>query len=193
MRVGIVAGSFKPYHKGHHKMVEIACKENDVVHVIVSLSDRNRVDQASVSGKQMEKVWNDHLVHILPENAKENLNLLPVGQTPVRIAYEMLEDAAESNSSNTFNIYSDPSDINRYNEKSLLNRMPKKFVEENIFRRPVSMTETHNVRGEDMRAWMTQRDKASFLKALPEKLSTPAKESIWYTLVGPDAVSFAGC
>ena len=112
MRVGIVAGSFKPYHKGHHKMVEIACKENDVVHVIVSLSDRNRVDQASVSGKQMEKVWNDHLVHILPENAKENLNLLPVGQTPVRIAYEMLEDAAESNSSNTFNIYSDPSDIN---------------------------------------------------------------------------------
>ena len=139
MRVGIVAGSFKPYHKGHHKMVEIACKENDVVHVIVSLSDRNRVDQASVSGKQMEKVWNDHLVHILPENAKENLNLLPVGQTPVRIAYEMLEDAAESNSSNTFNIYSDPSDINRYNEKSLLNRMPKKFVEENIFRRPVSM------------------------------------------------------
>jgi|TARA_R110000851_G_scaffold31907_7_gene86036 cytidyltransferase-like protein len=193
MRVGIVAGSFKPYHKGHHKMVEIACKENDVVHVIVSLSDRNRVDQASVSGKQMEKVWNDHLVHILPENAKENLNLLPVGQTPVRIAYEMLEDAAESNSSNTFNIYSDPSDINRYNEKSLLNRMPKKFVEENIFRRPVSMTETHNVRGEDMRAWMTQRDKVSFLKALPEKLSTPAKESIWYTLVGPDAVSFAGC
>ena len=141
----------------------------------------------------MEKVWNDHLVHILPENAKENLNLLPVGQTPVRIAYEMLEDAAESNSSNTFNIYSDPSDINRYNEKSLLNRMPKKFVEENIFRRPVSMTETHNVRGEDMRAWMTQRDKVSFLKALPEKLSTPAKESIWYTLVGPDAVSFAGC
>ena len=193
MRVGIVAGSFKPYHKGHHKMVEIACKENDVVHVIVSLSDRNRADQASVSGKQMEKVWNDHLVHILPENAKENLNLLPVGQTPVRIAYEMLEDAAESNSSNTFNIYSDPSDINRYNEKSLLNRMPKKFVEENIFRRPVSMTETHNVRGEDMRAWMTQRDKASFLKALPEKLSTPAKESIWYALVGPDAVSFAGC
>ena len=55
------------------------------------------------------------------------------------------------------------------------------------------MTETHNVRGEDMRAWMTQRDKVSFLKALPEKLSTPAKESIWYTLVGPDAVSFAGC
>ena len=40
MRVGIVAGSFKPYHAGHHAMVEKAAKENDKVELFVSLSSR---------------------------------------------------------------------------------------------------------------------------------------------------------
>lgn len=193
MRVGIVAGAFKPYHKGHHRMVEIACKENDVVHVIVSLTDRKRSKQVPVSGVQMEKVWNDHLVHILPENAKDNLELLPSGYAPVRRVYEMLENAAECNSSDVFNIYSDPKDIERYNEKSLSRALPDSFVDTNVFRRPVNMSETANVRGEDMRKWMGSRDKESFITGLPDGLPHESKESIWFTLVGPDVVSFGGC
>ena len=33
MRVGIVAGSFKPYHAGHHKMVEIAAEKGMTITV----------------------------------------------------------------------------------------------------------------------------------------------------------------
>ena len=193
MRIGIVAGAFKPYHKGHHRMVEIACKENDVVHVIVSLTDRKRSKQIPVTGAQMEKVWKDHLVHILPENAKDNLALLPPGYAPVRKVYEMLENAAECNSSDVFNIYSDPRDIERYNEKSLSKALSDSFVGTNVFRRPVNMSETANVRGEKMREWMASRDKKSFIDGLPDSLPDSDKESIWYTLVGPDSVSFGAC
>jgi len=189
-KVGIVAGAFKPYHAGHHKMVEIACKENDVVHVIVSLSDRSRQNEPVVTGAQMEDIWNDHLAQILPENAKDNLQLLPAGQAPVRIVYEMLENESECNSTDVFSIYSDPRDINRYNSKSLIRTIAADFVATNISRRPVSIEETVNVRGEDMRKWMSTRDKKNFLNGLPEPLTENSKEQIWYKLVGPDVKSF---
>jgi len=190
MRIGVVPGSFKPYHDGHHKMIEIASRENDIVYVIVSLSDRIRPNEAPIQGSQMRDIWNDHLIQILPENAKENLSLLPLGQTPVRIVYEMLEDEAESNSRNVFSIYSDPRDINRYSLKSLIKTIPEDFVKSNIVKRSVSMEETANVRGTDMRMWMQTRNKEKFMSGLPESLEESSKEQIWYKLVGPDVKSF---
>jgi len=190
MRVGIVPGAFKPYHAGHHKMIEIASRENDVVYVIVSLSDRIRENEPSVTGDQMKDIWNDHLLQILPENAKDNLQLLPPGQTPVRIAYEMLENEAECNSGDVFSIYSDPRDINRYNSKSLLKTLPEEFVKNNVKKRPVGMEETADIRGTDMREWMKTRNKKKFLESLPAVLTENSKEQIWYKLVGPDVKSF---
>ena len=190
MRVGIVPGAFKPYHAGHHKMIEIASRENDVVYVIVSLSDRIRENEPVVTGDQMKDIWNDHLQQILPENAKDNLQLLPPGQTPVRIAYEMLENEAECNSGDVFSIYSDPRDINRYNSKSLLKTLPEEFVKNNVKKRPVGMEETADIRGTDMREWMKTRNKKKFLESLPAVLTENSKEQIWYKLVGPDVKSF---
>ena len=102
----------------------------------------------------------------------------------------MLENAAECNSSDVFNIYSDPKDIERYNEKSLSKALPDSFVDTNVFRRPVNMSETANVRGEKMREWMASRDKKSFISGLPDSLPDSDKESIWYALVGPDSIPF---
>ena len=57
MRVGIVAGSFKPYHKGHHEMVKIAASENDRVIFFVSTSDRVKKGQHPLYGSDMRKTW----------------------------------------------------------------------------------------------------------------------------------------
>ena len=68
MRVGIVAGSFKPYHAGHHKMVEIAAENNDQVYLFVFTTDRLRKGEHPLYGKDMRKELNDHLKGILPNN-----------------------------------------------------------------------------------------------------------------------------
>tara|TARA_B100000700_G_scaffold222517_1_gene245253 strand:- start:790 stop:1539 length:750 start_codon:yes stop_codon:yes gene_type:complete len=40
MKIGLVPMSAKPYHIGHHKLIDIAAKENDVTFVFVSFSSR---------------------------------------------------------------------------------------------------------------------------------------------------------
>ena len=46
MRLGIVAGSFKPYHAGHHKMVEIAAGVTNL-----TLMSKNLLDGLALSGR----------------------------------------------------------------------------------------------------------------------------------------------
>ena len=154
MKIGIVAGSFKPYHAGHHAMVEKAAKENDKVELYVSLSSRGvrkikdpsdertlkkgarqievpKIGELAIFGSDMKKVWNDHLGKILPSNV--TLHLLDTGSAPIRKAYELLQNASDQNSEDHFTIYSDPVDIERnYSEKQLLKYLDQDFVLEKL-------------------------------------------------------------
>ena len=99
MNIGIVAGSVKPFHAGHHKMVEIAAENNDRVDLYVSTSDRLRKNEHPLYGKDMRKVWEEHLSGILPDNV--NLYLLGAGTPPIRKVYELLQDANEKGNNET--------------------------------------------------------------------------------------------
>lgn len=206
MRVGIVAGSFKPYHAGHHVMVEKAAKENDKVELFVSLSSRGvrKIKDPSdtrtlkqgarkievpkpgdhpIFGADMRKVWQDHLRKILPSNV--TLHLLDAGSAPIRKVYELLEDASDQNSEDHFTIYSDPVDIaNGYAEEKLLRYLDQDFVFEKLDKVALDRNETVPVSGTDMRRHLADGNEEEFKDMLPFQLSDASKQAIFELLSG---------
>ena len=183
MKVGIVAGSFKPYHAGHHKMVEIAAENNDQVYLFVSTTDRLRKGEHPLYGKDMRKVWNDHLNGILPNNV--HLYLLGPGQAPIRSVYELLEDASKKGMDDLFTIYSDPVDMSRnYREASLIKSVGEDFLKNQIEKRPLDRNETVPVSGTDMRRHLADGNDEAFKDMLPYQLSDPSKQEVFDILSG---------
>ena len=108
MNVGLVPMAAKPYHKGHHALVEKAAADNDKVLLFVSASDRIRKGELPISGSDMMKIWKEQIEPILPSN------VIPVyGGSPVRKVYEELERADTELSEDIFTVYSDPVDTAR--------------------------------------------------------------------------------
>jgi hypothetical protein len=100
MKIGLIAMSGKPVTAGHWSLIETAAKENDLVKVYVSLSDRKRPGELTVLGSDMEAIWKRYLQPILPKNV-----MVTYGGSPVRKIYEFLQESDEKGSDNIFQIY----------------------------------------------------------------------------------------
>ena len=70
MKIGLVPMAAKPYHAGHHWLVEQAAGENDKVILFVSVSDRKRKGELPILGADMVKVWQEELEPIMPSNVE---------------------------------------------------------------------------------------------------------------------------
>ncbi len=115
MKIGLVPVSAKPYHAGHHALVEKAAAENDQVILFVSTSDRHRKDEFPIDGADMAKIWREELEGIMPSNVE-----IQYGGSPVRKVYETLGMADDSGSPDTYVVYSDPQDTaQNYPERNL--------------------------------------------------------------------------
>jgi hypothetical protein len=110
MKIGLVPVAAKPYHAGHHALVEMASGANDEVLLYVSLSDRKRKGEFPISGGDMKRVWEEEIEKVLPGN------VTPVyGGNPVRSVFEVLQSAEEkivegTPMEHTYTVYSDPVD-----------------------------------------------------------------------------------
>ena len=105
-RIGLVPVSGKPYHAGHHSLVNTAASENDKVILFVSTSDRMRKDEFPIYGADMERIWKEELEPIMPANVE-----IQYGGSPVRKVYQAIEGACSSGREDeVFTIYSDPQD-----------------------------------------------------------------------------------
>ncbi len=105
-RVGLIPVSGKPYHAGHHYLVERAAAENEEVILFVSTSDRKRKGEFVILGSDMERVWREELEKIMPSNVK-----VEYGGSPVRKVYDLIGDACKiSGVEETYVVYSDPTD-----------------------------------------------------------------------------------
>jgi len=114
-RVGLIPVSGKPYHAGHHYLVERAAAENQEVILFVSTSDRKRKGQFPILGSDMERVWKEELEPIMPSNVS-----VVYGGSPVQKVYEEIGAACEIEGvSETYVVYSDPTDTaQNYPEKN---------------------------------------------------------------------------
>ena len=105
MKIGLVPVSAKPYHAGHHALVEKAAAENEKVILFVSTSNRHRKDEFPIDGADMSKIWREELEGIMPGNVE-----IQYGGSPVRKVWETLGQANDSGSPDTYVVYSDPTD-----------------------------------------------------------------------------------
>jgi hypothetical protein len=101
MQIGLVPVSAKPYHVGHHSLVEIASRDNDQVILFVSISDRTREGEFPISGRAMERIWREELESIMPSNVT-----IEYGGSPVRKVYQAIQFAAPD-TEDVYTIYSD--------------------------------------------------------------------------------------
>jgi hypothetical protein len=105
-KIGLVPMAAKPYHAGHHALVEKAARENDQVKLFISVTDRARSGEAIIRGEDMVSVWQNYLEPLLPSN------VVPMYvSNPVREVYKSLEAAEDYGDPDIFYmVYSDPSD-----------------------------------------------------------------------------------
>lgn len=160
-KIGIVPMSAKPLHAGHYGLILLAAKENDVVHLYVSLSDRDEV-----SGKAMEKIWKEIIEPTLPENV-----IVTYGGSPVGNAWKDVGDANLAGSTDTYKIYSDPVDAEANFPDSLMQKYaPDLFKNGQLTTRPVERASTVDVSGTKMRQFLKNNDEASFLRFMPRQI-----------------------
>ena len=159
MNVGLFPISAKPYHVGHHSVMEIASKENDQVVLFVSLSDRKRKGEFPVSGESMRIIWDKHISPVLPENVRVRYVV-----NPVRSIYEMLESASASELDTVFTVYSDNVDINRNFPDISRNKYFPRLHENNLvrFKGVERGKDSPDVSGTKMRAALQCGDKLAF-------------------------------
>ncbi len=171
---GIFAGSFKPFHSGHFHVIQTASKNNDNVVVYVSLTDRKRSGEATIFGKDMSSIWEDHLMKIMPDNVKV---AFLQKESPIRKIYGVLGKAEESLLGEKYRIYGDPSDLHtNFNEENLKKHFPNLMNGSGLELCPISRDGEFNISGTEMRKYLDEGDKERFMNGLPNQVD---KEVIW--------------
>lgn len=158
----------RPYHIGHDMLIRMAARENDIVHVYASMSDRD-----NVSGTVMAQIWRDQIEPSLPANVKVSYGGSPVGKV-----FKELGDANADGSTDTFTVYSDPNDIaGNYGQ---LSKYAGNLIKNGqVHLRPISRSETVNVSGTMMRKWLAAGDKQKFVAHLPKTID---RNKVWELL-----------
>lgn len=150
MKIGLVPMAAKPYHAGHDMLVRIASKENDIVKLYVSTSDR-REEGVGISGDTMLYIWLTYIQETLPSNVIPDYDKT----SPVVKVYNELEKAESEKSKDIYTIYSDNKDIvQNYDKKSLDNSVPILFKNGQIILRGISRQETVDISGTQMRDFL---------------------------------------
>jgi len=178
MKIGLVPMAAKPYHAGHHALVEKAAQENDRVKLFISVTDRARPGEATIRGEDMVNVWQNHLEGILPSN------VIPLYiRVPVREIYEELSAVeAQQDPSDTYTVYSDPEDTTaNYPEQSRLKYFPNAYESGQVqFAAevdPSSVTRgigTPDISGTKMRKHLQTGDFNSFATNMPAGVDAKA-------------------
>ena len=202
MKIGLVPMSAKPYHRGHHYLVETASSENDKVLLFVSISDRSKKGQIPIYGEDMQQIWREDLEAVMPNNVE-----IFYGGSPVSKVLETLINAEEQLNlvgtvENVYNVYSDAEDTQK---NYLIKKTPRaggpatstvdRYFPNLYLQGYVSFAGANNpdmftrgggapnVSGTAMRSMLgNEQDKDSFMSNLPDSLSQDAKERIYSRL-----------
>lgn len=196
-RIGLIPVSGKPYHAGHHYLVERAAAENEEVILFVSTSDRKRKGEFVILGSDMERVWREELEKMMPNNVK-----VEYGGSPVRKVYDLIGDACKiSGVEETYVVYSDPTDTAQNYSQAYRDKYMQPLCDAGqvIFaaeENPEAFTRgsgSPNVSGTKMREALQDGDFATFAAGMPAGVNAqnvwsilkklPANESRKYSLV----------
>ena len=186
MRIALVPMAAKPYHAGHHYLVTKASRDNDIVKLFVSISDRKRKGELPILGEDMLTSWKEAIEPILPDNVE-----VEYGGSPVLKVYQAIGNAAENNDfSKTFVIYSDVEDTSKnYPMKNRIKYMEPLYSEGNVLfaaeADPKALERgsgAPEISGTEMRRRLGAQEEESFKEYLPTELPDEAKTKIYQRL-----------
>jgi hypothetical protein len=176
--VGLLPCACKPYHIGHHLLIQHAARECDVVKLFVSTADRKRGGEAVVLGEDMHKIFIFQIEKLLPKNVE-----VKYGGSPVSNAWElvgMVDKTQPLDISKSYVLYGDPTDINEnFPQTSLAKYTPNLLKLDLVKTVSVSRLSTVNVSGTMMRNWLSTGNKQDFCDHLPHGIDV---DLIWNTL-----------
>lgn len=169
MRIGLIPGSFKPYHRGHDELIRLASAENDLVLVFNSDVSRENID-----GRTMVDIINKFVKPTLPTNVR----LMSVG-VPVAALFQEIEDAENNKSEDFYTIYSDAEDIRKYSTRVLQKYAPNLVSNGQLITRGIKRgIETTDVSGTKMRAYLDAGNIKKFSELLPPAIQRHSAEII---------------
>lgn len=182
-RVGLVPVSGKPYHAGHHFLVEKAAAENDKVILFVSTSDRARKGEFPIMGKDMETIWKQELEGVMPSNVT-----VEYGGSPVRKVYDLIGGACKlPGVEETYVVYSDPTDTAQNYPQAQRDKYMQPLCDQGqvLFaaeENPESVTRgagSPNVSGTKLRQALQDNDFETFAAGMPTGVNS---QNIWSIL-----------
>jgi hypothetical protein len=214
-RIGLIPMSAKPYHRGHHSLVEIASNENDLVIVFVSYSSRGTKKatksnggkertipgEVPVFGSDMKYIWENLLIPnlCLPSNVIIRSPSHEVPNSPVSAVYDVVSEIHKSHEEKKqtllvphsgvivclenvlVKIYSDDIDIDKNYPSELMNEKYPATFGTLVQKSGIKRESTVNISGTDMRKFLHNGNKESFLSMLPD-LPEAVLEEIFYVL-----------
>ena len=184
-RIGLIPVSGKPYHAGHHYLVDRAASENEEVILFVSTSDRKRKGEFPILGTAMQRVWKEELEAIMPSNVS-----VVYGGSPVQKVYEEIGAACEIDGvDETYVVYSDPTDTaQNYPEKNrekymqpLCDQGQVVFAAEENPGAFTRGTGSPNVSGTKMREALQDGKFKQFADGMPQGVNA---QNVWDILTG---------
>jgi len=176
MKIGLVPMSAKPYHAGHHYLIELAAEASDKVIVFASTSDRRRPGEYPVTGEAMQKIWAKEIIPSLPKNVD-----VVFGGSPVRKVYETIGDACESGDMETkYLVYSDLVDTKEnYSSENRLKYMNPlwsagqvTFPAEQLPEAFIRGAGAPDIRAEDVRQHLQNNDFIAFSECMPQTINS---------------------
>lgn len=170
-RYGLIAGSYKPFHRGHFASIEKAASECDQVFLFVSLSDRARPGEVPIFGNDMETIWKTQLENIMPSNVTVEYVKIPVAS-----AYDFAGNIEKSGEEANIIFYADPEDLDKnFPESRMLKYFPRLSSKNLIKREPTARLFS----GTKMRDFLAKGNSKGFKSMLPDGVD---KEAIWELL-----------
>lgn len=145
-----------------------------MVRILTSTSDRVRRGEYPIYMKDMDEVWAQHVRHILPFNVAVEIN----SGTPVSYTYEILiAGQAAGPATTSYAVYADPNDTTtNFPMKSRLKNFPGLVSSGRIEFVELERSETVDISGTKMRAYLAHGDRASFIAGLPMGIDG---EAVW--------------
>lgn len=119
-KVGLYAGSFKPFHAGHMAALELAASKSDKLTIFFSMSDRD-----NLTGPRAVEYFKKFIMPVVKTLGKPvDVKFVKI---PVRSVFETLEAADKDESNNdTYILFADETDFQkRYTDKDLKRYVPK--------------------------------------------------------------------
>ncbi len=176
MNIGLIAISAKPYHAGHHSLIQHAAQENDAVILFVSLADRARPGEVVISGRDMARIWKDELTSIMPANV--SLVYL-TDESPIKRIYKVLGEV-DPDTDDRYYVYGDPDDIaSNFSEENIQKYLADLYGDGRLQFRTIPREDTVDVSGTQMRQWLEDGNMVEFINHLPLGVNGQA---IWQLL-----------